>query len=497
MQQSQLKTISIALLAIGLLVFLLLGGIPAIYAFIASTRDYSPLFGLFGSPSVGFANFREFTSSPIFPRLLANSFILSVAPSILAVIIAIPAAGAVGGMSAGRRRSATTVALLLPAFIPDIVLAFIAQSILSGQPLSSPTSFRIIIILLSAIKPASICAFVGACAAGLFRDKGKSVMHGACAGVFVGIAVSIVRFLSGNFELINLLYNPLVFSTADTLETYSFRQGMMMLNMSPASAAGVIRTLPQMLAAIVVSFIVLFCVRAGLSSSQTDSYHNEYGTQAGLVPGIIGTLVFAAGLLMPMAFSGSFNDGMLLQAIGNSAITTVLAVILFSIMLFALAAWLCIHINKAWALTLILILAALVSHWVGELLFFRNLGLANTHLAVAFANASNITFILPLAYLARLRSPDTSSFSNLVRAMCPYFIVFLGLFAANTWGNYFPQMLHLFSRNLMGVPMLFRDASFMFGEPTIGLILGVTVPILAIAAITGFVFVMTDRDKKC
>jgi len=338
---------------------------------------------------------------------------------------------------------------------------------------------------------------VGACAAGFFKDRGNSTFAGAGTGVIIGIAVNFVRFLTGNLELF-VLHNPLVLSTAETFDTFIYRHGLIMFQVSQVSAAWVVRTLPQMLVAVLVSFVVFACVRSGLYDKQAYGYSGEFGTQAtGLVPGIIGAVTLVAGLLVPLAFSGSDTMGNLLGSVGSSAIITVLSVVVFGVFMFMLTAWLCVNINNAVALVVTLILAAIVNNTMGVFLFFRYLGLANTYYAVVLANASNIAFVLPLAYLARLRSPNLTSFSNLVRAMLPYFIVFLGLFAAYTWDSSFNQVIFLHQQNYFGVSMLFQMAMThsvggAFGPPA-GVILGVTLPILAIAAITGIAFVMMDN----
>ncbi|MCL2404906.1 MAG: hypothetical protein FWC92_05085 [Defluviitaleaceae bacterium] len=496
MSHSRLKTYTTVLFIVGIIMFMLLGGASAIYTFAASTRNVSlfhGLLGIFGSPAAGLSHFREFVGSAIFFQLLGNSLVLSVMPSIIAVIFAIPAAGAVGGMEAGRKRSAATVALLMPAFIPDFVLAFIVQQVFPSQAITDPTLFRVIMVLLAAIRPACICAFVGACTAGLCKDNGKSVLHGAAAGVLVGIAVSLVRFLSSNIELLTLLHNPFVFSTTDTFDSFGYRQGFILFQFSYASAIWVFKTLLQMFAAVLVAVVVFYCVGMGLEDKYTYPYSSS-DKQAGLVPGLIGALALVAGLLIPVMYSGSAVGNMLMRAIGHSVITTTASAVLFSIMLFALAAWLCVNINKMGALILVLVLVAIVNNTVGGFMLFHRLGLTNTHHAVILYNAFNIAFVLPLAYLARLRNVQFTTFASIVQAMLPYLVVFVGLFVANTWGNSFPQMIYLHDRMLWGVPMLLVETvSFANGMPVAGMILGVTMPILAIAVVTGCVYVVTDR----
>jgi len=330
-------------------------------------------------------------------------------------------------------------------------------------------------------------------------------MHGAAAGVFIGISASLVRFLTGNIELQWLLLNPLVFLTGDTLGTAGFRLGMQHFNMSSSSAMWVVRVLPQMLMAVPVALAASYCVRLGLGCRHEDvgSYNSEHGMHAGPVPGFVGVLVFVAGLFLPIVVRHSSAPAAQLmqylpvaRAIGNSVIMTVFTVILFGALLFTLAAWLSVNISKAGALILVLVLVAMVNSIDGEFIFLRNLGLTDTYLAVILSGAFNIAFVLPLAFLARLKSPGADSIAKPVQAMLPYIVAFAGLFAANTLGGLMPQTLYLFSTRLWGISVLFRSAGLMFGYmPTIGLILAFALPLLALAAVTVLLFVMTDMQK--
>jgi len=486
MPQNNLRAISIAFFIFGIIVFLFLGGIPAIQTFLASTRDVHVLHGIFASPSVGFENFRDLFDLDVFPRMFSNSLSLSLLPAILAIVIAIPFAGIVGSMARSKVRSAATIALLLPAFIPDIILAFLVSV--------EPDSFRSVMILLNTIRPAAICAFVGACAAGLYRDKGKSVLHGAVVGVIVGSAANFVRFLSTNLELHTLFFNPSVASAAETFDTFSFQRGFIFMQMSTASMVWVFRTVLQMGMAVVVAVIVFLCVRTRADESTSrDISDSEQNNLAGVIPGVLCALAFVASLFIPVAF-GSIFESAVLQAVGNSVLVTVFSAVLFGIPLFLFTVWLCTNINKIGALILMLLLVAIVNNIIGEFLYYRTLGLFNTHLILIFANALNLTFVLPIAYLARLKHPDITTFGKLMRSLLPYLTAFLGLFTATTWGSSFSQVLYTTRVNDWGVSMLLRQI-MTFGQlSTEGLIFWISIPVLVIAAATVVVFTLMDKD---
>jgi len=387
-------------------------------------------------------------------------------------------------MERSKMRSFATVALLLPAFIPDIILTFLVSIDLD--------SFRSVMILLYTIRPAAICAFVGACTAGLYRDRGRSGLHGAAVGVIVGGAANFVRFLSTNLELHTLFFNP---SMAETFDIFSFQRGFVFMQISTASTAWVFRTVLQMLMAVLVAVIVFLCVRVRTDgeSINNDIFDDGQNTFAGAIPGVLCALVFVICLFMPVAFGGLFENA-LLQAVENSVLITIFSAVLFGIPLFLLTVWLCVNINKIGALIVMLLLVAIANNIIGEFLYYRTLGLFNTHLALILTNAANFVFVLPIAYLARLKSNTITTFGKLVRSLLPYLTAFLGLFMAMTWGSSFSQTLYTTGANYWGVSTLLRQI-INFGElPADGLMFWISVPVLVIAAATVAVFTILDKE---
>ena len=61
--------------------------------------------------------------------------------------------------------------------------------------------------------------------------------------------LSLGRVLDAGFNQVFNLYNPLVYSTGDIIDTYVYRQGLQQLNFSMGTAVGLLRSL--------VSFILI------------------------------------------------------------------------------------------------------------------------------------------------------------------------------------------------------------------------------------------------
>lgn len=487
----QHKPIQTAFLIVGIIIFLLLGIIPALYTFLVSFSNFDILHGIWGSPWVGTANYSALTRSFHFPRILYNAFIYFLIPTLFAAIITIPIAGYIGSMKAGRQRSLVTFALLLPAFVPDIIVAVLVLYIGSNMALATHSSFRIILILLYVIRPAAICAFVGASAAGIFNDKGKNIMHGAVFGMVIGIAASLVRFLSSNMELHTLVQTPFVMETADTFDIFAFRVGMQMLDMPLASAAWVFRTAIQLCAVPIVALLVHSCVLRGDTPGNHDHdirQPDRVGMHAGVVLGALVTVLFMAALIVAIT-RGHDSYVQYPQSLFNSAVITVLSSVLFAIITFMLGYWLSANVNKLGAIVLVLLMVTLTNNFIGEFLFYRALGLTNTHFSVAAVNGFNLAFVLPLAYLARLKNRETG-----FRHMLPPFIAFFGLFVANTWASGWSQLIHTMQANHMGVGLALRN-NLHGGAPT-SLILGVVIPVFVITAGTAVAYALASQAQQ-
>ena len=491
MTSNNLKTVSVIFFILGFGAFALLNIIPALITFMISFQDYSPLRGFLGSPWVGLIHFSNFEFFALV-SLFGNSIILSLIPAILAIIIAIPAARIVGGMAQGKLRSAITIALLLPAFIPDSFVVVLV----SRLTLINPDSFRLIVIMLSSIRLASICAFVGANAAGMYRDRGQNILSGAVSGVIVGSAINFVGFLSTNPEYIQLI----TFSVADTFDTFAFRIGMMHMNFSAASVAWIIKTIMQLFTAILVSIIVYSCMHS--NRGEANSLSEGDNAAPSILIASVPVIVFIVCLVLPNVVTQTAPFDVLYEvlssAVINNIIITVLSAIVFSALLFIIASWYCININKRAALIVLLLSAAIINNLAGELLYFRSLGILNTYFAPVFANAFNLSFVLAAAYLAKLKNPDINTFGKLISSIFPYIIAFCGVYIANTWGSSFYQILYLMSQSHWGLGMWLSRPMELVNTtaPINSLVLWITVPVFLITAATALVYVLIEKKTS-
>ena len=121
----------------------------------------------------------------------------------------------------------------------------------------------------------------------------------------------------------------------------------------------------------------------------------------------------------------------------------------------------------------------------------------NTNYSVMLSMASNLSFVLAVGYLARIRKPDSGAPLGAFLRCLPYVAAFCGVIAANAWGSYFYQILYTQSQSDFGVAMLLRQALLqpgtMDGNAFLDLLLSVVIPVVVIAVGTTVIFAFADR----
>jgi len=451
-QQNKLKIIAIPLLFIWLIIFFVLTIIPAIITFIISFQRYNPQVGISGSHFVGLHNYHLLLQELRYQPLFTDSIVLAVVPAIIAIIIAFPVAFIVGGMQAGRLRSACIGLLLLPAFVPDRMLSNLLVGMVWREVIVGDHLYTFLLITKLSIKPAAICAFVGACAAGIYRDRGNNVALGAISGVLIGIAVNAVRFFSGNRELIAMTPRSCFAVFIDGgFDDWIFHFGINRMQLSAASAVWVFKTMLQFALAIILVIIVFLCVRMRKNELISSNIVNMNTSSIRTVFAFASALLFLLLLILPLGLRRDSAIAILLpiassppspltEVVQNLSITLASGVV-FIILFTMITTWCYAYFGKI-AFALILLLSPLVNNFTGEFIFYSNLSLLNNHLPVILSGIFSLSFVLPTVNLAHLKRSQVTNFGEYIRTIGPYLIAFTGVFVANTWKGYFAQMIY-------------------------------------------------------
>ena len=278
---------SLYAMVLPVLAFYVLFKYGPIYGLQIAFKDFYASDGILGSAWVGIKHFKRFFSSFFFWRVLKNTLLLSTysivfafpAPILLALSL-----NEVG--NTGFKRTVQTIAYL-PHFISLVVICgmikqfTLTDGLINGiieffgmervPMLQMPRLFRPIyiisdiwqgigwgcIIYLSALAAIDVqlydAASIDGC--GRFRKMLSVTVPGISPTIIILLILRLGRVLTIGFEKILLLYNPAVYSTADVISTYVYREGLINANWSYAASVGLFNSVVNLIFIIVANRI--------------------------------------------------------------------------------------------------------------------------------------------------------------------------------------------------------------------------------------------------
>lgn len=247
-------------------------------------RDFSPYKGIWGSPWVGWENFKIFFESPYFLRNVRNTVLISLYSLIFAFPAPIVLALLFNEVRVKWFRKTVQTVTYLPHFISVVIIAGIVVNLLAPENglinilidklggtkqyfLMDPKYFRTILIAtfdiwkeagfnsviyiaaLSAINPQLYEAAV-VDGANRWRQIWHITLPGMLPTIMVLLILKIGSLMDVSYEAIILMYQPTTYIKADVLSTYVYRAGMKDGSYDLATAVGVFNA--------VVAFILVY-----------------------------------------------------------------------------------------------------------------------------------------------------------------------------------------------------------------------------------------------
>ncbi len=246
-----------------------------IYGLVLAFKDFRVFEGILGSPWVGFQHFESLFGSPLFLRSIRNTVVISFLklavgfwpPIVLALMLNEVRISVV-------KRVIQTVSYL-PHFLSWVIIYGILLALLGparglfnqwlkalgGEaiPFLTDKNWFVVVVVVSDIWRdtgwGAIVYLAGLTAIDptLYEaatidgaSRLQQVWHISIPGIrSVIVLLLILRLgymLNAGFEQIYILYNPLVFQTADIVDTWVFRNGIEQFRFSIATAASVFRS---------------------------------------------------------------------------------------------------------------------------------------------------------------------------------------------------------------------------------------------------------------
>jgi putative aldouronate transport system permease protein len=237
-------------------------------------KNYNPGLGLWKSPGVGLENFRYLFSMSDAQRVIINTLIIACSKVVLNIVIPLAFALLLNEVTNMRYKKFVQTAVYLPHFLSWVILASVILNIFSldgivnqitglfgAKPViwfSMASYFRQLVIGTDVWKEFGFNAVIFLAALtginpNLYEaatidgcSKWKSIWYITIPGItgtiiLLGV-LGLGNVLNAGFDQIYNLYNPMVYSTGDILDTWVYRIGLVNLQFSLATTAGLFKS---------------------------------------------------------------------------------------------------------------------------------------------------------------------------------------------------------------------------------------------------------------
>lgn len=264
----------------GMIILFLFTFIPLVGSLMAF-QNYVPAKGIFGSKWVGLENFRFIFSLPDSRQVFVNTLVIAFAKLVLNIVVPVLFAILLNEITNKVFKRTFQTVVYLPHFLSWVVLATVVTNMFSltgpinavvtafgGDPiqfLADNNWFRKVIVLTDVWKEFGYNSVVYLAALtsidlGLYEaasidgaNRFEQTLHitlpSLMPTVILMTALNLGNILNAGFDQVFNLYNPIVYETADIIDTYVYRIGMVERQYSIGTAVGLFKS--------VVSFILI------------------------------------------------------------------------------------------------------------------------------------------------------------------------------------------------------------------------------------------------
>lgn len=260
------------------MLLLLVFSIAPMSGIVIAFEKIVPAKGIFGSKWVGLNNFKYMFQQPDSWQVLSNTVIIAVSKIVLNLIVPVVVALLLNEIRSRSFKRFVQTVVYLPHFLSWVILGGILTNLLSldgivnrflqllgMQPvlfLASNATFRPVIILtdvwkefgfgsviyLAAITGINETLYEAAEMDG--ANRLQRVLHVTLPGIMPTVVLmatlALGNVLNAGFEQIFTLYNPMVYSTGDIIDTYVHRTGLVNAQYGLATAVGLLKSVVSM-----------------------------------------------------------------------------------------------------------------------------------------------------------------------------------------------------------------------------------------------------------
>ena len=260
------------------MLLLLVFSIAPMSGIVIAFEKFVPAKGIFRSKWVGLNNFKYMFNQPDSWQVLSNTVIIAVCKIVLNLVVPVIVALLLNEIRSRRFKRTVQTIVYLPHFLSWVILGGILTNVLSldgivnrllqalgMQPvlfLASNATFRPVVIItdvwkefgfgsviyLAAITGINETLYEAAEMDG--ANRMQRVLHVTLPGIMPTVVLmatlSLGNVLNAGFEQIFTLYNPMVYSTGDIIDTYVHRTGLVNAQYGLATAVGLLKSVVSM-----------------------------------------------------------------------------------------------------------------------------------------------------------------------------------------------------------------------------------------------------------
>jgi putative aldouronate transport system permease protein len=269
-------------LFIPVLIYYIVFQYGSMFGLIIAFEDYKPRLGFFGSKFVGLKHFKNFFQDYYFKRTLSNTIRISVTNLIFTFPCPILLAIFISELRSRKYSKFVQTVTYIPHFVSVVVVTSILMDLTSRtgavttflsyfgfEPvtmLNEPKYFLPLYIISNIWQNVGwnsiiyLAALLGIDAqlyeaakidgAGKLRQLWSITLPSLLPTIIIMLILQIGKMFNVGYEKIILMYNSLTYEVADVINTYVYREGLLNMNYSYASAVGMFNS--------VVSFILVW-----------------------------------------------------------------------------------------------------------------------------------------------------------------------------------------------------------------------------------------------
>lgn len=267
------------LMLVPMLLFYILFAYKPMTGLLIAFQNYSPFKGITGSSLVGLEHFREFFASPYAWRVIRNTLTISLCTLVFGFPAPIVLALLLNELRARRFKKTVQTVSYIPHFISAVVVCGMITSFLAPTSgivntvreslgldpiyfLSIPRYFVPIYLIMNIWKGTGYSSIVYISAltsipedlyeasrvdgAGRWKQFLHITLPGLTPTIVIMLLIQLGGILNVGYEAIILLYNPSIYETADVINSYVYRVGILEARYDYATAVGLFNSVVAM-----------------------------------------------------------------------------------------------------------------------------------------------------------------------------------------------------------------------------------------------------------